>query len=85
MLNKQKKYENAIIINDSAHIDRIIKKPREGKVYIYHQGFVARDRGTDHRGLHGFARQILYYAERNQVDLYQNKLSKDEYTYLLVR
>ena len=45
MLNKQKKYENAIIINDSAHIDRIIKKPREGKVYIYHQGFVARDRG----------------------------------------
>jgi len=46
---------------------------------------VARDRGTDHTGLHGFARQILYYAERNQVDLYQNKLSKDEYTYLLVR
>ena len=65
MLNKQKKYENAIIINDSAHI--------------------ARDRGTDYTGLHGFLRKVLYYAERNQIDLYQNKICKDEYTYILVR
>ena len=85
MLRKQKKYENAIIINDSSHIDRIIKKPREGKVYIYHQGFVARDRGTDYTGLHGFLRKVLYYAERNQIDLYQNKICRDEYTYILVR
>lgn len=85
MLRKQKKYENAIIINDSAHIDRIIKKPREGKVYIYHQGFVARDRGTDYTGLHGFLRKVLYYAERNQINLYQNKICRDEYTYILVR
>ena len=78
-------FETATIINDSAHIDRIIKKPREGKIYIYHQGFVARDRGTDHKGLHGFMRKILYYAERNQVDLYQKKISNNEYTYILVR
>ena len=78
-------FETATIINDSAHIDRIIKKPREGKVYIYHQGFVAKDRGTDYSGLHGFMRKILYYAERNQVDLYQKKISNNEYTYILVR
>lgn len=85
MLNKQKKYENAIIINDSAHIDRIIKKPREGKVYIYHQGFVARDRGSDPKGLHGLMKKVLYHAERSEVNLYQNKICRDEYTYILVR
>ena len=66
----------------------IFKKPKQGKIYIYHQGFLTKDIARDDgvgKKIKTIAAEIRYKATRGECMIFQKKMHEDFYIYFFVR
>ena len=85
-MNKESIIEKAIPINTIGEVKSVIDGPREGKIYLYHQGFLANDlQEKDNLNLRMMNSGIKRAFEKRKCMLFQKKIKMDKYLYLLVR
>jgi hypothetical protein len=62
----------------------ILQNPREGKIYVYHEGVVASDKG-DEGELGRVSYMVNKFASKNDLMPFQKKVMNDRYIYFFVR
>jgi len=75
-------------LKGTTQLTEIFKKPKQGKIYIYHQGFLTKDitrKDSVGKKLGNMAAEIRYKATRGECMLFQKKMSEDFYIYFFVR
>lgn len=65
-------------------LNKIMDQPRQGKIYVYHDGVVATDK-TRIKDLGGLSYMIQRFAERHELMPFQKKIRSDKYIYFFVR
>ena len=76
--------KNADKVMDLKQLNIIIDKPRQGKIYVYHDGVVATDK-TRKKDLGALSFMVQRFAERNELMPFQKKIRNDKYIYFFVR
>lgn len=76
--------KNADKVMDLKQLNIIIDKPRQGKIYVYHDGVVATDK-TRKKDLGGLSFMIQRFAEKNELMPFQKRIRNDKYIYFFVR
>ena len=77
---------NANWINTIDDMNKILKQPRQGKIYLYHQGMIANDKyENEDSQLRTISKMIQRNAEKHEVMPFQKKIKNDNYIYFIVR
>ena len=71
-------------INTVKRFYEILQSPREGKIYVYHEGVVASDKGSKGE-LGRVSYMVNKFASRNDLMPFQKKIMNDRYIYFFVR
>jgi len=87
--------ENADNINNLKELNDIIQQPRQGRIYVYHQGMVANDKVIDKKmseekikkikELSNISHFVNRYAERNELMSFQKRMKDGRFLYFFVR
>ena len=87
--------ENADNINNLKELNSIIQQPRQGRIYVYHQGMVANDKVIDKKmseekkksikELSNISHYVNRYAERNELMSFQKRMKDGRFLYFFVR
>lgn len=75
-------------LKGTTQLAEIFKKPKQGKIYIYHQGFLTKDimrKDNVGKKIRSIAADIRYKATRGECMIFQKKMSEDFYIYFFVR
>lgn len=76
--------KEADTINNLEELNKIMDQPRQGKIYVYHEGMVANDKlYRDH--LKGVSNRVNRLAEKNELMSFQKKVWDGRYIYFFVR
>ena len=65
-------------------LNKIMDQPRQGRIYVYHQGMVANDK-VDEKDLRGVSNRVNKLAERNELLSFQKRMKDGRFLYFFVR
>lgn len=71
-------------IRNIEELNKIVQQPRQGKIYVYHDGFVANDK-SDNKDLRGISNMVKRLAQNNEIMPFQKRLKDNKYIYFFVR
>ena len=87
--------ENADNVNNLQELNSIMQQPRQGRIYVYHQGMVANDKVLDKKmseekikktkELSNISHYVNRYAERNELMSFQKRMKDGRFLYFFVR
>lgn len=87
--------ENADNVNNLQELNSIMQQPRQGRIYVYHQGMVANDKVLDKKmseekikkikELSSISHYVNRYAERNELMSFQKRMKDGRFLYFFVR
>jgi glutamine phosphoribosylpyrophosphate amidotransferase len=87
--------ENADNINNLKELNSIMQQPRQGRIYVYHQGMVANDKVLDKKmseekikktkELSNISHFVNRYAEKNELMSFQKRMKDGRFLYFFVR
>jgi hypothetical protein len=76
--------ENADTIKTLEELNIIMEQPRQGRIYVYHQGMVANDK-VNQRDLRGVSNRVNRLAEKNELMSFQKRMRDGRFLYFFVR
>jgi hypothetical protein len=76
--------ENADTVNNIKELNMIMEQPRQGRIYVYHQGIVANDK-VGEKDLRGVSNRVNKLAERNELLSFQKRMKDGRFLYFFVR
>jgi hypothetical protein len=77
---------NANWINTIDDMNKVLKQPRQGKIYLYHRGMIANDKyEKSDVQLRTISRMVQMNAEKHEVMPFQKRIKSDNYIYFIVR
>jgi len=87
--------KNADNINNLKELNSIMQQPRQGRIYVYHQGMVANDKVLDKKmseekikktkELSNISHFVNRYAEKNELMSFQKRMKDGRFLYFFVR
>ena len=76
--------ENADTVNNLKELNIVMEQPRQGKIYVHHQGMVANDK-VGEKDLRGVSNRVNRLAEKNELLSFQKRMKDGRFLYFFVR
>lgn len=78
--------KDASWVNTIIDMHKVLNQPRQGKIYLYHQGMIANDKYEKRDNeLRGISTMVQRNAEKHEIMSFQKRMKDGKFLYFFVR